>query len=190
MRRFRWLVAFIVLMPFLVGAGTDKDNPGCASDNQAVSDAGVVKATAEVQKQANGLTVEQQNVKDRLLMDNKPGSTKYLYVISPYSGQCILYSTVRGKVTSSGKRLNPLTVEVGNQVVGAENFVNIAGSRYNSKEIIEDDGTYGTSCPYVFWWDTKGTYRQLFLTGSVMVVVSDVPLPVHNIIININSVKE
>jgi hypothetical protein len=60
----------------------------------------------------DGLTVEQRNIRDRLKIDNLPGSIKHLYVISAYSGQVLLYSTVRGKITSGGKRLTPSMVAV------------------------------------------------------------------------------
>ena len=158
-------------------------------DSSTTSDSGVNKVSAQVPVQANGLTVEQQNVKDRLAMDNKPGSIKYLYVISPYSGQCIMYSTVKGKVTSSGKRLNPREVMGGDHVSGSDMRVNIAGREYVTTEVIEDDGTYGDSCPYIFWWDTKGAYHQLFLTGAQMVSISDEPLPVKSVVINVSKSK-
>lgn len=158
-------------------------------DSTTTSDSGVNKATAQVAVQSNGLTVEQQNVKDRLAMDNKIGSIKYIYVISPYRGQCIMYSTVKGKVTSSGKRLNPREVMGGDHVSGSDMRVNISGREYVTTEVIEDDGTYGDSCPYIYWWDTKGQYHQLFLTGSVMVSVSDQPLPIKGVIINVSKAK-
>ena len=69
------------------------------------STSGVKKATAHVKVGGDGNTNEQRNVLKRLEMDNQPGSIKHLYVISAMSGQTIIYSTVKGKVTSSGKRL-------------------------------------------------------------------------------------
>ncbi len=85
---------------------------GCTLDsgNEAVSTTGIGKATANVAAQSDGLTIEQQNIKHRIELENMPGSIKHLYVFSAYSGQCLLYSTVKGKVTSSGKRLTPSTV--------------------------------------------------------------------------------
>lgn len=61
---------------------------GCgAQSSQPQSASGVKKADVKVQTGADGLTVEQRNVGQRLDADNKPGSIKHLYVISAYSGQ-------------------------------------------------------------------------------------------------------
>src|SRR3989344_8034603 len=81
---------------------------GCNPAAQSAS--GVDKAQVQVPTGPDGLTAEQRNIRDRLIEDNKPGSVKHLYVISAYSGQGIIYSTVRGKVTSGGKRLTPTEV--------------------------------------------------------------------------------
>ena len=59
-----------------------------------------VDPSAVVQTNLQGVTVEQQNIIDRLKTDNEPGAIKHLYVISPFSGQVLLYSTVKGKITS------------------------------------------------------------------------------------------
>ena len=71
------------------------------------SKSGVTKATVKIKTDENGFTVEQKNIGRRLKIDNESGSIKHLYIVSSYTGDVILYSTVKGKVTSSGKRLNP-----------------------------------------------------------------------------------
>ena len=113
----------------------------------AQSASGVSKASVQVPTGSDGLTAEQRNVHDRLLQDNKPGAIKHLYIISPSSGQVILYSTVKGKVTSSGKRLSPATVTTyrdnANQYGGFT--VPIGGANQNTTEVLSDDGTYGSS---------------------------------------------
>lgn len=149
---------------------------GC--DNDAKSTSGVAKATVKVQTGSDGLTVEQRNVKERVLMDNKPGSVKHLYVIAPESGQCILYSTVQGKVTSSGKRLSPSSVSPG--------FTVKFGDRdLTTNEVLSDDGTYGSSDPYIFWWDVRGVYHQHFMTGGQIVHVSSEPVRFKSIMVNL-----
>src|SRR5207248_177135 len=121
---------------------------GCdMSQEQPKSASGVSQAQVNVPTGSDGLTTEQRNVKDRLVMDNKPGSIKHLYIISPETGQVLIYSTVKGKVTSSGKRLTPRTVD---PVNGSAISVNIGGSSQRTTEVLEDDGTYGTSVDYIF----------------------------------------
>lgn len=160
-----------------------------------VSASGVKEARTTVQTHANGQTVEQENIIQRLKIDNTPGSIKHLYIISPMSGQCILYSTVMGKVTSSGKRLTPTTVASGQNCVGEGIStathpygvpVNIGGRTYHTGEVLQDDGTYGQSIEYLYWFDARGVYHQHYYSACE-IHVSDQPMPIKNVIINIES---
>ena len=138
----------------------------------------VKEQRTDVQADATtGKTVEQKNISKRLLADNKVGAIKHLYVISPYSGEVIMYSTVAGKVTSSGKRLKPF--------LAVPNWNNEA----TAVESLQEDGTYGHSGEYVYWWDTKDVYHQHYLTGGEIVHVSDQPLAVQSVGINLNNTK-
>lgn len=154
--------------------------------NPPRSDSGVSKASVVVRTGSDGLTVEQRNVRDRLIADNKPGSIKHLYVISAYSGQVLIYSTVRGKVTSSSKRLTPVTVATNQPNTAASDGipVTIGGLRLRTGEVLEDDGAYGSSVPYVYWFDAKGAYHQHYIEGGQIVHISDQPLAVKSVILN------
>ena len=169
-----------VLVLLLAGCDEPSRQPQSAS--------GVTKATAEVKVGSDGLSTEQRNVKDRLEEDNKPGSIKHLYVISAYSGQVIIYSTVRGKVTSGGKRLTPapLTGTCGSDC--KDSYQKIPGVGLTA-EVIGDDGTYGHSGDYIFWWDTKGVYHQHYNAGGQIIHVSNQPLAVKGVIINMELSK-
>jgi hypothetical protein len=181
MKKILAVLVPVVLLGVLVGCDQQP-----ASSVQSSS--GVKKATVQISTNADGLTAEQQNIRDRLLEDNKQGSVKHLYVISAYSGQVIIYSTVRGKVTSGGKRLTPTEVAaidgqaVSSQLTGIP--VEIGGRTYKTSEVLQDDGTYGSSSEYLFWWDTKGMYHQHYVSGGQIVHVSNQPLAVKGIIIN------
>lgn len=155
---------------------------GCIESDLPSSSSGVKKASVKVETDLEGITVEQQNVRARLLNDNKVGAIKHLYIISPYSGKILLYSTVKGKVTSSGKRLTPVTVN--DTKLGFPVMFN--NREYYTQEVLQDDGTYGSSDPYIFWWDSKGIYHQHFLTGGQIVHVSDQILRVNPSDIQIN----
>ena len=165
-------------------------------DNREVkSTSGVSQTSVQVQTGADGLTAEQRNVRDRLLEDNKPGSIKHFYVISPDSGQVLIYSTVKGKVTSSGKRLAPRSVAVKDgKGVGADMHgipVKIGDYTYRTGEVIEDDGTYGGSVPYVYWWDVKGVYHQHFFTDGQIIHVSSQPIPSPNgVVIQVDDTRD
>jgi hypothetical protein len=164
--------------------------PSCNEEFQPSNASGSVsKKTVEVATDADGWTVEQKNIAERLKRDNIAGAIKHLYVISPYSGQVILYSTVKGKVTSSGKRLTPTSVAAGDgQYVGNAHMgmgVNINGQSKYTSEVLQDDGSYGSSCEYIFWFDSKGIYHSHFFTGGQIIHVADQPMPVKNVIINL-----
>ena len=160
-------------------------NDSCDGPNPPVSSSGVRKATVRVPTDQEGLTTEQRNIRERLLEDNKPGTIKHLYIISAYSGQVIIYSTVRGKVTSGGKRLTPTTVSGGYNGGYYGGFsVDINGNTVYTNEVLQDDGAYGSSVEYLYWWDVQGRYHQHYVSGGQIVHVSSQPLVVKGIIIN------
>ncbi len=101
----------------------------CGIASQQSSDSGITKATIHVKTDADGHSIEQKNIMERLERDNDPGSIKFLYIISSFTGDVLQYSTVRGKVTSGGKRLSPKTVNAaqsaGSSNVTGYNVVNI-----------------------------------------------------------------
>lgn len=160
----------------------------CQQTSTPQAASGVDKKTVTVAIDSEGWSIEQRNVADRLKIDNLPGAIKHLYIISPYSGQTILYSTVKGKVTSGGKRLTPTSVVVGaSGDFKREGFDAIGGT--TTSEVLQDDGTYGSSCEYIYWWDTTGRYHQHFFTGGQIIHVSEQPLSVKNVIINVSEEK-
>src|SRR6478609_2487734 len=167
----RFALGFLTALVLALSACND-------GDSVPVSTSGVRKATVKVQTQADGRTVEQENIANRLLADNTPGSIKHLYVISAYSGQVIIYSTVKGKVTSGSKRLSPSSVG------------NSTGGQFCTSEVLGDDGAYGSSGDYIFWFDAeKNGYHQLYMSGGQIVHISSEPLVVKSVIINISPAK-
>lgn len=154
---------------------------GCQQPVESVSGTKMVNV-GTVQTNTGGLTIEQEAIRDRIKMDNTPGAIKHLYVISAYSGQVIIYSTVKGKVTSSGKRLTPNEVT---GVGGGSGFTfNIGSTQAYTDQVLGEDGTYGQSIEYLYWWDSKGVYHQHYVTGGQILHISDQPLAVKGIIIN------
>ena len=126
---------------------------GC-NNRPAQSTSGIEKTSVQVKTDLNGKTIEQNAIIDRLTEDNKPGSIKHLYIISSYSGQVIMYSTVKGKVTSSGKRLSPAKIDAGDSFY-IPDVSGSSGNRCYTNELLSDDGTYGSSSEYIYWWDSK-----------------------------------
>lgn len=142
------------------------------------SDSGVHKATTKISTSPDGTTIEQQNIIERLKRDNQIGSIKHLYIVSSYTGDVLQYSTVKGKVTSGGKRLSPKTV-IGNAIQTSSNdanYVSIGGRDFATDEVLDDGGAYGDSGNYMFWFDAQGNYQQYYPSGGTYVQISDKPL--------------
>jgi hypothetical protein len=157
-------------------------------NSPTISSSGVKKASTTIETDLNGNTSEQTNIINRLKEDNKPGSIKHLYLISAYSGQVIIYSTVKGKVTSSGKRLTPTTVNSsdGKDAIGVNmNLIEMGDRKLSTNEVLQDDGTYGSSVEYIYWWDSKGIYHQQYITGGMIVHISNEPIAVKSVAINL-----
>jgi len=143
---------------------------GCTEEVKSVSGTNM-KAAKSISVGADGLTVEQRNISNRIAMDNQPDATKYLYVISAYTGKVLLTSHVKGKVTSSGKRLTPA------HTFGDSSFkFNIGATVFFTNEVLGEDGTFGSSQQYLYWWDTDGHYHQHYVTGGQIVHISDAPI--------------
>lgn len=151
------------------------------------SESGVTKATVKVETDLNGHTSEQNNIIERYKEDNRAGAIKHLYIISAYSGQVLIYSTVKGKVTSSGKRLNPVSVidNAGQYIENTYGFkVSINNEWHRTNEVLQDDGTYGSSVEYIYWWDSKNIYHQQYITGGMILHVSNEPIAAKSVIMN------
>jgi len=153
---------------------------------------GVKEVVPEIKVGVDGLTTEQRNIRDRYKLENLPGAIKHLYIISAYSGDVLIYSTVRGKVTSSGKRLSPTTVAAGygnnNENTGGWSYgmpIKVGGVQRVTSELIQDDGTYGSSIEYLYWFSADGRYFQHYVTGGQIVTVSDQPIAVKKVILNL-----
>lgn len=57
-----------------------------------------------------------------------------------------------------------------------------------TNEVLEDDGTYGDSVPYIFWFDA-GVYHQHYVEGGQIIHISDQPLAVKSIVLNMELEK-
>lgn len=176
---------FTVLTVFLLVSCNGNYN------SQQQSDSGVSKATTKVTTNPDGTTIEQQNIIERLKRDNEIGSIKHLYIVSSYTGDVLQYSTVKGKVTSGGKRLSPKSINNSaglSEASGYTNTVELGGTRYYTDEVLDDGGAYGDSGNYMYWFDAQGNYQQYYPSGGTYVQISDKPLRIKksNLSLSIN----
>lgn len=94
---------------------------------------------------------EIDNIKKRLELTSNPGLTGYITLMNQ-AGQPILYAGIKGKVTSSGKRLTR-----------GEQLVRCDKGNYTGDCVMDspsDEGTWGHSSPYIYFWTASGAYYQ------------------------------
>lgn len=112
----------------------------------------------KAQEAANAISftdnAEIENIKARVELTSKPGALGFITLLNA-AGQPILYEGVRGKVTSGSKRLTKPTVVKSSSIGG-----NNGGYAYVLDQTPSDEGTWGSSSDYIFYWNTKGEYRQ------------------------------
>lgn len=90
---------------------------------------------------------EIDNIKARLELTSNPNLVGHVVLLNE-QGMPVMSVEVKGKVTSGGKRLTePDRVHNGSY----NSVVRSAGS---------DEGTYGSSGEYIFFWTTGGQYVQ------------------------------
>jgi len=166
---------------------------GCTENRSGVSATGVKQAVAIVQTDAQGHTVEQSNIIKKYEIDNNPATIRYIYVISPFTNKVMFKTAMKGKMTSSGKRLTPNTVSTscGSSTSGYScgAFSMINGEEYRTPEVTQDDGTYGTSVEYLYGFAMDGSMLQIY-TGGATVLVSTKPLTIQDGVVNLQYVDE
>ncbi len=136
---------------------------GCPEEN-----APKAKATQaqKAQQAADSISftenAEIDNIKKRLQLTSQPGLLGYVGLVNRV-GQVALYTPVKGKITSGGKRL---TKPVQRHAIdrGQHN-----GSQLGPAP--SDEGTWGSSNPYVYFWTPSDRYIQT----SMEYVYSDQP---------------
>jgi hypothetical protein len=119
----------------------------CGGGQNTVKNQQAAKAAEAANSIAFTENAEIDNIKRRLELTSKPGLLGYIVLLNE-SGQPVYYTTIKGKVTSGGKRL---TEPDRYSSQGANGFMRHAAS---------DEGTYGSSGEYIFFWTTNGQYVQ------------------------------
>lgn len=94
---------------------------------------------------------EIENIKKRLELTSDPSLLGFVLLMNEM-GQPVAYYGVSGKITSGGKRLTD-----------KQRLVKCRRGQYNGHCVVDapsDEGTHGSSSPYVFFWTTEGQYVQ------------------------------
>jgi hypothetical protein len=157
---------------------------GCNETTQQQSSSGAEQVRANhIPKNSQGMTVEQQNINDRIKVTTNPTKVMWIHLIS-LDGNIIKRMPIRNKVTSSGKRLEPRHAAVsGNDGWFPSSGIPRATNptyTYETDELLQPDGTYGESDPYIFWFDPMGRYHQWGTAGGLGYLLTDYPIDLDN----------
>ena len=132
--------------------------PPPVRDNQAMQ---AERAAQTIDFSAGNAEIKNITARGKLVA--RPDLTGYIVLIS--SGRPVAYYTVKGKVTSGGKRLETPTRE------------SINGTALPAPSY---DGTFGSSDDYVYFWTVSGQYIQWSTGGGNGYIYSDQPLTPNN----------
>lgn len=135
------------ILAILIGVLAIFSLTGCDEDQPSTK-----KVQAERAKEAaNSINfadnVEIENIKKRLIMTSKPDALGFVLLMNEM-GQPVMYTSVKGKITSGSKRL---TEPDRTASPGQNTVVRAAAS---------DEGTWGSSDSYIYFWTVDGQYIQ------------------------------
>lgn len=103
---------------------------------------------------------EIDNIKKRLELTASPSLVGYVVLLNG-TGQPILYTAIKGKITSGSKKLTD------GGVTGT----------------LSDEGTHGSSNPYIYFWSTSGVYHQW--SGDYLYSDKPIRLSVQPLVVNV-----
>lgn len=158
---------FTASVVFLCLAGCDDVRPTDVRTTQAEK---ARQAANSVRFDDNA---EIENVKHRLELTGDPGKLGFILLLNQ-AGQPILYEGVKGKVTSGGKRLT-----------APDRVPDCFEGRCPVRAAPSDEGTWGQSSEYVFYWNTDGVYRQW--AGGYLYSDQPIRLRVEPLVINVQA---
>jgi hypothetical protein len=110
------------------------------------------KAEAAAQTVQFSENAEIDNIKARLQLTADPGLVGFVVLLNEM-GQPVMYTGVKGKITSGSKRLTR-TDEYSCETARG------GGYTCDFRPSASDEGTYGSSNPYIFFWTPEGQYVQ------------------------------
>ena len=127
--------------------------------SNSITGASSIKESFDIPKNSKGNTIEQEQILERVKRTSDPTKILWIHIIA-LDGHIIFRNPVRCKVSSSGKRLQPTHAVVESQNSGGD-FPPVPGSPgVLTDELLQADGTYGSSDAYIFWFDPQDRYHQ------------------------------
>lgn len=136
---------FAILMALMLAGCNEEAKQPQAKNVQAE------KAKAAANSISFAENAEIDNIKKRLELTANPGLLGYVVLLNEM-GQPVMYTGVKGKITSGGKRLTDPRQIIHNG--------NVNGQAWSVTDSPSDEGTFGSSGEYAFFWTPAGQYIQ------------------------------
>ena len=175
-------ILLLVALPLSLSIFTtscDMPYPTPAPPQKASSGAKTMNVSKEFRIPTNGdgNTTEQQNILDQKKITSDLTKILWIHLVD-MNGRMYLRTPVRCKVTSSGKRLEPTSCAAG--MANGQGMDTHYGAKtpdnHRTTELIQIDGTYGSSDPYIYWFSPDNHYFQ---KGDGY-LLSDMPIDIKN----------
>lgn len=171
---------FVIVLAGIVGVLLSACGPVGTPPDAAVRQE-VAQQAVDVPEVKN--FVERQNIANRQELFDNPAQVSWIYCLAQ-NGQIVFYGPVQGKVTSSGKRLEPKSLSGPSGDYYTRGTLEFDGKW--TTERIQADGTFGDSDQYVYWFDPAGNYFQ----WSGPYFLTSVPIKIDNAVLNVRDVTE
>lgn len=139
-------VMLIAVIALLV-AGCGEKSPQIVTKKETQAQ----KAQAAANSVQFSENAEIENIKKRLELTSNPGLMGFVVLMNEM-GQPVMYAGVKGKITSGSKRLTP-----------SYELKRIDCGEWRCEKELpasSDEGTYGNSAEYIFFWTVSGQYVQ------------------------------
>jgi len=174
-KRLFVIIAMITIMVSISSCAYEEEPTKAIGGADIVQDLGF-----QIPKNSQGNTTEQQNIIDRLKVTTDVTKVLWIHLIT-LDGKIVLRMPVSHKVTSSGKRLEPITGASSNEYGRDYPYFKAAdGNIYETSEFMQPDGTFGQSDNYIFWFDPQNRYHQWGTAGGLGYLLTDYPIDLRN----------
>ena len=146
---------------------------GCVNSSDRVRDTQRTQGVSDIE-----YSLERENISKRIDITNDQNQVMFWYGLSGM-GNIVAKAVVKGKVTSSEKRLEPRTTDDDYPTRGY-----VGDEMYRTNEIMGADKTYGNSDKYVFWFTPEEQYFQ----WNGLYILSNAPLRLEDPVINFSDI--
>lgn len=140
---------FRILISAMVAMSAGLLVTACEPNAPSARDVEAKKGMAAANSIKFETNAERDNIVKRLKRTSDPGMIGFVLLLNE-AGQPIAYLNVIGKITSGGKRLTP----------PMEYYCPTGAATCGWQPAPSDEGTYGSSNPYVFFFTTDDQYFQ------------------------------